>query len=548
MPTPITYNYYIKKSSDVSYPTEAANTNTTGSYTFENLDDDESYDIAVTATDNVGNTGVGEATGVHTLITIPDANDGSSIKVDGPIWNGDGTADITITKGDDVDDSLYIEYKKEGEDEYTKLDDDGTIEDLQPGDKIYVHLTDGNRDGTDKEIPINDTIAPTAQIDLSATSTDTKGSITATVTQTDAETGINITQTKYVYNTTATEIGTDDASYTGGTFSKTPQEIILNATTAGTYYLHVLSVDNKGNKKETISDAVIVNDEQGGSSTEPQNGAIRFGDLQWDSSYSTASVTVSKTTSDSLELQYKRNNEEWQTVPSGYTITDLKDGDLVTACLYDGANRGYYTTLNVTSPVSLDLQLQEGDTEDTLIVTATNPNGIAKVELITQEETREYSNAPTSVQENFTILENGTYTVQVTFTDGSSILKGIEVTNLNFDPVAQIGSTQYETLREAIDAVSANNIETTIQILRDFTQSVPVTITNNKNIVLDLQGHTITSTTGMIYNQGTLDIQSTGSEGAIISNHQDKVCIANEGDLTITSGKLVANKNKCIKK
>ena len=183
-----------------------------------------------------------------------------------------------------------------------------------------------------------------------------------------------------------------------------------------------------------------------------------------------------------------------------------------------------------------------------MIVTATNPNGIAKVELITQEETREYSNAPTSVQENFTILENGTYTVQVTFTDGSSILKGIEVTNLNFDPVAQIGSTQYETLREAIDAVSANNIETTIQILRDFTQSVPVTITNNKNIVLDLQGHTITSTTGMIYNQGTLDIQSTGSEGAIISNHQDKVCIANEGDLTITSGKLVANKNKCIKK
>ena len=43
----------------------------------------------------------------------------------------------------------------------------------------------------------------------------------------------------------------------GGNFSS-GQTITLKATTAGTYYLHVLTVDNAGNKKKTISNAVTV--------------------------------------------------------------------------------------------------------------------------------------------------------------------------------------------------------------------------------------------------------------------------------------------------
>ena len=256
IPSPATYKYYIKKSTDETYPTEPNATEPNSTYTFTELDDNTKYDIKVEVADRAENTGTGEATEIQTLITIPDANADGAIKVSDPQWNN-GTASITITKGENVDESLYIEYKKEGDSDYTRLEGD-TITGLTNGEKIYIHLTDGTRDGADKEITINDTVAPTAQINLSATSTDTNGSITATVTQTDAETGINITQTKYVYNTTATEIGTDDASYTGGIFSKTPQEIILNTTTAGTYYLHVLSVDNAGNKKETISGAVTV--------------------------------------------------------------------------------------------------------------------------------------------------------------------------------------------------------------------------------------------------------------------------------------------------
>ena len=581
---------------------------------------------------------------------------------------------------------------------------------------------------------------------------------------------------------------------------------------------------------------------QGGGSTEPQTGAIEYGDLQWDESYSTASVTVSKTGDNTLDLQYRVNTGEWQTVDSGYTITGLKDGDIVTACLFDGSSRGYYTTLNVVAPKvtvdadditsnpeeyygqyvdyqpsngetdvkwkifyagtnpnvqgdttnriyliaddyinatyapkgkggtaidssnyytwfdsivnngnyrgssditnslvkpwlsflnssygknntyenmqvtaymldtqawstftdnngkaeyaiggptldlfcasynkkypsktiqyrsedygynvkwstdrnygtnyyieglptndslyvikstskalamwlaspsalgdssimyvyydglvkygyygssyncgfrplvclksgvqleqqsdgsyeltsgeegevgggttpapnpqtpTLDVELQEGDKQDTLVVTASSQAGVRSVELVNQEEKREYSNSPASVNESFTILENGSYTIQATFSNGDIIIKTINVTNIKLDPVAQIGSNQYETIGEAVNAVSANNTKTTIEILKDFTQSMPVYIPDNKNIVLDLKGHTITLSTGIIYNRGTLEIQSTGSDaGTIISNHTEKVCIANDTNLTITSGKLTAGQTNVLR-
>ena len=106
---------------------------------------------------------------------------------------------------------------------------------------------------------------------------------------------------------------------------------------------------------------------------------------------------------------------------------------------------------------TLDVQLQEGDKQDTLVVTASSQAGVRSVELVNQEEKREYSNSPASVNESFTILENGSYTVKVTFADGSTMEKEVDVTNIKLDPVAQIGSNQYETIGEAVNAVSANN-------------------------------------------------------------------------------------------
>ena len=110
-----------------------------------------------------------------------------------------------------------------------------------------------------------DKLAPkNATIKLSTTSLGIGQSVQATVTHTDeqadsknAQSGINISKCKWEYNTTSEYIGTDESSYKG-TFSNNDQILSRQFTTIGTYYLHVLTTDNAGNKNETISEAIKV--------------------------------------------------------------------------------------------------------------------------------------------------------------------------------------------------------------------------------------------------------------------------------------------------
>ena len=99
--------------------------------------------------------------------------------------------------------------------------------------------------------------APSVNINLSATEVTTEGVITAMVTQSDSESGINIGSCRWVYNTTAGNIGINASSYTG-TFTSATQNLTLKSATVGTYYLHVLSADNAGNLKETIKGPITV--------------------------------------------------------------------------------------------------------------------------------------------------------------------------------------------------------------------------------------------------------------------------------------------------
>ena len=608
------------------------------------------------------------------------------------------TASVTVSKT--TSDMLELQYKR-NEEEWQTVPSGYTITGLKDGDLIMACLFDGTNRGyyATLNVVAPDTTVPSATITLSATSTNTNGSVTATVNQSDDKSGINLAQTKYVYNTIATEIGIDPTKYTDGTFSKNPQDIILNATTVGVYYLHVLSVDNAGNKKETISEAVtvsaitetftpedianevesgnidefygkevdyqpsngdtevkwqifyvgtnpndssdtanriyliaddyissdyapdakdgteindtstyniwfadildnnaysgsrdiaanslgkswlsyvntypsstntnikavaymldtdawstftdnegkaeyaigaptldlfcasynqkyptkmiqyqanstgyqlkwssdssydtsvnglstsdnlyvitnndkalatwlaspsadnranalsihfsgylhgnlvnqnprdgfrpvvclkpdvqleqqsngnftIVDNEQGGGSTEPQVGAIEFSNLQWNDSNTTASVTVSKTTSGTLELQYKINEGGWTTINSGYTITGLKDGDLVTACLFDGRNRGYYATLNVQSPIPGDvagLTYKEGDESTGIVATDTAGNEWVWVEVpksiyTTAKSDTEYTNIYNDMKTYTNSYKSNSYT------------------------------------------------------------------------------------------------------------------------------------------
>ncbi len=81
--------------------------------------------------------------------------------------------------------------------------------------------------------------------------------------------------------------------------------------------------------------------------------------------------------------------------------------------------------------------------------------------------------------------------------------------------VARIGTEEYVTLPEAINSV-ADNTQTTITILRDITLTEKETITSNKKITLNLNGHNITYNDGtVIENFGTLAVSDSIGGGSI---------------------------------
>lgn len=83
------------------------------------------------------------------------------------------------------------------------------------------------------------------------------------------------------------------------------------------------------------------------------------------------------------------------------------------------------------------------------------------------------------------------------------------------DTVARIGTEEYSTLPEAVNAVN-NNTPTTIVILKDITLSDKETILSSKNITLNLNGHNIDYTGGtVIENQGTLTVTDSVGGGSI---------------------------------
>ena len=141
------------------------------------------------------------------------------------------------------------------------------------------------------------------------------------------------------------------------------------------------------------------------------------------------------------------------------------------------------------------------------------------------------------------------------------------------DVEATIGKTRYATLEQAVDA--ANNIKGTsedeieIDIVVDLAKNAKVVMDNTKNIVLDLNGYTLTNTVAdyVIENQGKLKIidsskteeaEGTGiiksttsnvllntesaslkvESGTIEVQIRNKIAVENNGELVIFGGKV----------
>ena len=96
-------------------------------------------------------------------------------------------------------------------------------------------------------------------------------------------------------------------------------------------------------------------------------------------------------------------------------------------------------------------------------------------------------------------------------------------TSINDAMYFAIGNQEFKTLANALTAVS-NNTETTITFIRDVVATSATTVESTKNVILDLNGHTFTTTSSnskmnMIVNKGTLRLRN----GTITSYRPDGV-------------------------
>ena len=246
------YKYYYKKQDTTDAFKLAKETNSTN-YTIENLEQNVTYVIKVEAT-NANGTVSKEAVG--RTGEIPDAQ--TAIEFSSPIWNN-GKAEVTITKT--TNDSMKIQYRVtvgETIGEYQEIASGEKITNLELGSIVTARLWDGTNVGNTANINIQDLINPNeATITLSKQTISVGETITADVSQSDNESGIDITRCKWIYNQTSTKLGEDETSYTGK-FTSASETISLTTANPGDYYLHVLTVDKAGNKKEKVSEKVIV--------------------------------------------------------------------------------------------------------------------------------------------------------------------------------------------------------------------------------------------------------------------------------------------------
>ncbi len=265
------YKYYIKQK-DGQYGEVQEDTKLT--HTFTGLNQTKEYIVKVEVEDRAGNLQTKEREGTITTKTIPSAGDGiqtGAITFKDAKW-ANKKQSVNITKTD-TNYQLQYQIVKAGKElnnnswttETSKATNTKSVTDLSLGDQVVARLWDGTQGGNTATFTVKDEKVPNAAtINLNGKTSIKKGdTINATVTQSDSESGINIEKCKWILHTQQGALGTADNSYTTsgytyGTFTSESQNLTPTISKAGTYYLHVLSVDNAGNRKETVSGAITV--------------------------------------------------------------------------------------------------------------------------------------------------------------------------------------------------------------------------------------------------------------------------------------------------
>jgi len=456
MPETKQYNYYIKPSSASEYGEAKASSPNT-SYTFTDLDAGTAYDIKVTTKDNAENEGKAEKLAEST-VAIGGATEGleTGVITATSSWVGDGTATVTL----ETTSGLTIQYQKNsisdnGWENYT-----GIITGLVNGNYVAARLTDGKNYGDEATVNIKDDILPepaTGVSSLNSTTMIIGETKTVTVELSDLQSGINASESKWVFNTTNTAIATTDAVWQNANTFASSKNITLQATKDGTYYLHILSTDNAGNKAVTMAGPVTINKPAVSAiSLDKQEITLTLGSGSTAAKPTTTlKGTITPANADNIYVNWKTENAQVATVSttrteSGVevTITGIGAGTTnITATAVGDQSKTISCPVTVNLPavssISLDKQtatLKQGETT-TLVATISPDNANQNVTWKTSSaQVATISTEKTTSGTAITVTAVGEGTATITATSEGDINKKVTCT-VEVEPLMKADGT-----------------------------------------------------------------------------------------------------------
>ena len=333
-----TYKYYLSKGDGQNIE---EGKNTTGEYTFNNLEHNTAYEIKVEIEDKAGNKGEGNKR--ITTKLVPRAEEGIKREVK---WNSNGTAQISLS----TETGFEIQYSKD-RNSWTTYNGNITANN---GETIYMCLTDGLNKGEDYGLKVEDREGPEVTVERGET---TSNSIRVQIQATDKVSGMP-EDTRYNYY--IKENGEAEYRLIVENQANTEYTFIgLKAQT--TYNIKVTTKDIVGNEGQGTVDATT-------REFTYIEGNIKFGQVNWANKQ--ASVVMTNNTE--YEMEYKTGLQEEITPDNNgwtkaqgktETITGLKDGYRIIARLTDGTNTTGYATLDIEDTKAPEIEVT-GNPED----------------------------------------------------------------------------------------------------------------------------------------------------------------------------------------
>ena len=395
-------------------------TNSTGGEDTNQVGETNTVDTNSVDTNSVEETNTVDT---NTIEPEPEPLPDGTITIGEPQWQGDGTANVSVTSSEG---GYIIQYQINGTKDGSWLTvQGGIVTGVKHGDTVYARLTDGEQYSDIQNKKIEDTIPP--QVTVTAQGSPSTNSIVVTVQTEDVQSGMadELTYTYYIKQSTE-----PDSNYNtpDGASNITNNTYNFTGLTQGTSY--DIKVEVNGDKAGNKGIGTLANQTTQtvpGADEGLETGAITASPVTWENEK--AKVTLTSNATDSkMQIEYQintTNEEDWKASASPVTVSNLNHGDTVYARLTDGSNVGASASINILDtekPVVSNISVDEV-TSDSIKVTVTasdSESGLADTGTYRYYLNNEESPRVTSSNNTYTYegLSGGTqYNIKVEVVD-----------------------------------------------------------------------------------------------------------------------------------